>query len=39
LTSSTSSNPWIKFAGVWKDHPEFEAFVADIAAYRRSKKD
>ncbi len=28
-------NPWLKFAGIWKDHPDFDAYQADIAEYRR----
>lgn len=39
LVSSAPDNPWKKFAGIWKDHPEFEAFAADVAACRRSRKD
>lgn len=29
-------NPWIKYAGIWKDHPEFDAFLENIAEYRRT---
>jgi hypothetical protein len=29
------SNPWTSFAGVWKDHPDFEEFLENIAEYRR----
>jgi hypothetical protein len=39
LVTSADANPWVKFAGIWKDHPEFEAFLADIASYRKSRKD
>jgi hypothetical protein len=28
-------NPWVEFAGVWKDHPDFDAFRENIAEYRR----
>ena len=28
-------HPWMKFAGMFKDDPQFEAMQADIAAYRR----
>ena len=28
-------NPWVSFAGVWKDHPDFDAFLENIAEYRR----
>ena len=27
-------HPWMKFAGMFKDDPEFEEVLADIAAYR-----
>jgi hypothetical protein len=29
------SDPWIKFAGMFKDDPLFDDFVEDMAAYRR----
>jgi len=29
------SDPWIKFAGMFKDDPLFDEFVEDMAAYRR----
>ena len=29
------SDPWIKFAGIFKDDPLFDEFVKDIATYRR----
>jgi len=29
------SDPWVKFAGMFKDDPLFDEFVQDIAAYRR----
>ena len=29
-------NPWVKFAGIWKDHPDFADYQANIADYRRS---
>ena len=38
LAPNENGNPWRKFAGIWKEHPDFEAFVEDIAAYRRSWK-
>lgn len=28
-------NPWVRYAGVWKDHPDFDAFLENIAEYRR----
>jgi len=27
-------HPWMKFAGMFKDDPDFEAVLADIATYR-----
>jgi hypothetical protein len=36
LPDVAGANPWIAFAGIWKDHPEFDAFVKNIARYRRS---
>ena len=31
-----ATNPWQGFAGIWKDHPDFDAFRKNIAAYRRT---
>jgi hypothetical protein len=28
------SHPWMKFAGMWKDDPTFDDFLAEIKAYR-----
>jgi hypothetical protein len=36
LPDMPSSNPWQCFAGIWKDHPDFDAFLENIAEYRRS---
>mgnify|MGYP003580897022 CR=1 FL=1 len=36
LPDVPGSNPWRAFAGVWKDHPDFDAFVENIAEYRRT---
>jgi predicted RNase H-like HicB family nuclease len=30
-----SEHPWLKFAGMFKDDPDFEDVLADIEAYRR----
>jgi predicted RNase H-like HicB family nuclease len=27
-------HPWMKFAGMWKDDPAFDDFLAEIKAYR-----
>ncbi|HEY3964082.1 MAG TPA: hypothetical protein VGM05_05960 [Planctomycetaceae bacterium] len=29
------SHPWARWAGVWKDNPDFERYLANIAEYRR----
>ncbi|NEQ40472.1 MAG: DUF4209 domain-containing protein [Okeania sp. SIO3I5] len=29
------SNPWVKYAGMFKDDPLFDKFVENMAAYRR----
>ncbi len=31
---SQPEHPWMRFAGMFKDDPDFEEFLADIAAYR-----
>lgn len=28
-------HPWMKFAGIFEDDPDFEEFMADIEAYRQ----
>jgi hypothetical protein len=38
LPATPTSNPWLQFAGIWKDHPELEAFLTDISARRRTRK-
>ena len=37
LPGPKEANPWIQFAGIWKDHADFDAFLDNIAAYRRSQ--
>jgi hypothetical protein len=34
-TSSHTTDPWVRFAGMFKDDPLFDEFVEDMAAYRR----
>ncbi|MDB5391848.1 MAG: hypothetical protein JWM11_7494 [Planctomycetaceae bacterium] len=34
VTRSDSEHPWMKFAGIWKDHPEFNQFVRNIKEQR-----
>ena len=36
LPGTPCINPWQAYAGIWKDHPDFDAFVENIAEYRRS---
>jgi hypothetical protein len=36
LPDTPGTNPWQTFAGIWKDHPDFEDFLENIAEYRRS---
>ena len=36
LPDTPATNPWQAFAGIWKDHPDFDAFLENIAEYRRS---
>jgi hypothetical protein len=36
LPAEPAGNPWQAYAGVWKDHPDFDAFVANVKRYRRS---
>jgi predicted RNase H-like HicB family nuclease len=31
-----SNHPWMKFAGVWKDHPDFDQFQQNVSEYRQS---
>ncbi|OCQ97661.1 hypothetical protein BCD64_06065 [Nostoc sp. MBR 210] len=35
IETPTSEHPWMKFAGKYKDDPQFDDMLADIAAYRR----
>jgi predicted RNase H-like HicB family nuclease len=30
-----AEHPWMKFAGMFKDDPDFDDFLADIEAYRK----
>lgn len=36
LPGPPQTNPWIAFAGIWKDHPDFDDFLNNIAEYRRA---
>lgn len=32
----TPADPWLAFAGMWSDDPDWSQFLAEIADYRRS---
>ena len=32
--SSQQDHPWLKYAGVWKEHPDFDAFQDAITSFR-----
>ena len=34
-TSNPSDDPWVKYAGMFKDDPDFDDFLAEMEAYRR----
>ena len=36
LPNGDSGHSWMKFAGVWKDHPDFDQFQQNVAEFRRS---
>ncbi len=36
LPGPPQTNPWIAYAGIWKDHPDFDDFLKNIADYRRA---
>ncbi|MEZ4737068.1 MAG: hypothetical protein R3E79_59070 [Caldilineaceae bacterium] len=33
--NETADDPWLRFAGMWEDDPNWEQFLADIAANRK----
>jgi hypothetical protein len=35
FTPEEVNNPWLKYAGMWKDDPDFDEFLAEIERYRR----
>jgi hypothetical protein len=37
LPEVAAPHPWVPFAGIWKDHPEFDAVLEHIAAARRKR--
>ena len=34
LSDETTPHPWMPFAGIWKDHPEIDAWQDTIAEHR-----
>jgi hypothetical protein len=34
LPGPPETNPWIAYSGIWKDHPDFDDFLQNIAEYR-----
>ena len=36
LPNGQSGHPWMKFAGVWKEHPDFDQFQQNVLDYRHS---
>ena len=36
LPGVNDSSPWLKYAGIWRDHPHFDRFLDDIAEYLRT---
>jgi hypothetical protein len=38
LPGKLEANPWKAFAGIWKDHPDFNEFADNVAEYRRSAR-
>ena len=35
LPVAVEDHPWVSFAGIWKDHPEMDALLDNIAEHRR----
>ena len=36
LPNGDSRHPWMKFSGIWKDNPDLDQFVRNVAEYRKS---
>lgn len=36
LAEGTSDHPWMRFAGVWKDYPQFDRFLQNISDHRQA---
>ncbi|GDY08570.1 hypothetical protein LBMAG52_20560 [Planctomycetia bacterium] len=35
LPNDDAGHPWMKFAGIWKEHPEFDQFQQNVLKYRQ----
>ena len=38
IPGAPDDNPWLTYAGIWKDHPDFDAVMENIAEYGRTVK-
>ena len=38
IPGAPDANPWLTYAGIWKDHPDFDAVMENIAEYGRTVK-
>lgn len=36
LPGPPEASPWIAAAGIWRNHPDFDEFLKNIADYRRT---
>ena len=36
IPGAPDANPWVTYAGIWKDHADFDAVMENIAEYRRT---
>lgn len=37
LPDDPNDNPWMRMAGIWKDHPDFDEYLANVEEYRRER--
>ena len=35
LPNGDAHHSWMQFAGIWKDHPDYEQFVQNVNEYRK----
>ena len=36
IPGAPDANPWLTYAGIWKDHADFDTVMENIAEYRRT---